>query len=123
MQTMTNVPEHNSIQHIQQATIQDEDLNVLIQWLKRFIITGWPGTKDWLHQDIRPYSSFKDNLVVIDGMVMKGRYILISETLKQQALDQLHVNHMGIEKNKTISTQIHLLKSIFALLTTIVCYW
>ena len=29
---------------------------------------------------------------------MKGRHVVIPEILKTQALDQLHVNHMGIEK-------------------------
>ena len=85
--------------HIQQATVQDEHL----QWLKCFIITGWPDTKDWLHQDIRSYWSFKDDLAVIDSVIMKGRCIIIPEALKQQAIDQLHVNHMGIEKTKLLA--------------------
>ena len=91
---MTDVPESMSMWHIQQATVQDEHL----QWLKHFIITGWLDTKDQLHQDIWPYWSFRDDLAVIDGVIMKGRYILMPEVPKQQSLDQLHVNHMGIEK-------------------------
>ena len=65
------------------------------------IISGWPDIK--LHQYTRPYWSFKDDMAVIDSVVMKGRCIIIPEALKQQALDQLHVNHMGIENNKIIS--------------------
>ena len=38
-------------------------------------------------------------MAVIDGVIMKGRCIIIPEVLKPQALDQLHINHMGIEKN------------------------
>ena len=33
-------------------------------------MSGWPDTEDQLHQDIRPYWSFKDDLAVIDGVVM-----------------------------------------------------
>ena len=33
---------------------------------------------------------------------MKGRHIIIPQDLKQQVLDQLHVNHMGIEKTKLL---------------------
>ena len=29
---------------------------------------------------------------------MKGRHIIIPAVLKQQVLDQLHTNHMGIKK-------------------------
>ena len=33
---------------------------------------------------------------------MKGRHIIIPAGLNQQALDQLHLNHMGIEKMKLL---------------------
>ena len=46
------------------------------------------------------YWSFKDDMVVIDGITMKGRCVIIPEMLKSQALEQLHINHMGIEKTK-----------------------
>ena len=92
IQNTTDIPECMSILQIQQMTTQDEHP----QCLKNIIITGWPNTKDQLHSDIRPYWSYKDDLAVIDGIFIKGRHIAIPENLKQQALDQLHVNHMGI---------------------------
>ena len=94
--SVTDIPDCMSILQIQQTTAQDEHH----QCLKNIIITGWPNTKDQLHIDKRPYWSYKDNLAVIDGTVMKGRCIIIPENLKQQALEQLHVNHMGIKKKK-----------------------
>ena len=42
--------------------------------------------------------------LVIDGVIMKGRCIIIPKVLQQQALNQLHVYHMGIEKKQIIST-------------------
>ena len=69
--------------------------------VKNNIISGWPATKDHLHLDIGPYWSYKDDLAVIDGIGMKGRHIIIPKVLKQQALDQLYVNHMGIKKKTT----------------------
>ena len=99
VQMMTDVPECMSICQIKQTTSQDEHL----QCLKSLIISGWPDTKDKLHQDIRPYWSFRDELAVIDDVVMKGRSIIIPEALKQQALNQLHINHMGIEKTKLLA--------------------
>ena len=35
--------------------------------------------------------------------MLKGRHIVIPTTLKQQVLDQLHTNHMGIEKTKLLT--------------------
>ena len=67
------------------------------------MISGWLTRKDQLHINIRPYWSSKDNLAVIYGIVMKGRCIIIPEVLKQKALDQIYVNHMGIEKTKLLA--------------------
>ena len=93
IQSMIDVLECISILQIQQATVQDEHL----QCLKNIIISGWPTTKDQLQIDIKPYWSYKDYLAVIDSIVIKGRCIIIPKGLKQQVLDQLHVNHMGIK--------------------------
>ena len=99
VQVVTDVPECMSIQQIQQATKQDEHL----QRLQCFIITGLPDAREQLHQDIKPYWSIKDEMSVIDGVITKDRCIIIPKVLQQQVLDQLHVNHTGIEKNKIIS--------------------
>ena len=69
IQASMNVPECMSTQQIQQETAQDENL----QWLNGYIITGWPEIKDLVQQDIRAYWSFKDDMAVIDGVIMKGR--------------------------------------------------
>ena len=67
IQSMTDMPECVSMAEIQAST-QD----VHLQQLKCFIITGWPDTKDELHADLRPYWSYRDELVVIDSIILKG---------------------------------------------------
>ena len=95
IQFVTDILECMSVAQIQQASAQNDHL----QCLKSFIITGWPSTKDKLHADLKLYWSYRDKLSVIDGIVLKGRHIVIPDSLRQQVLDQLHTNHMGIEKN------------------------
>ena len=92
IQSVTDILECISISQIQQVSAQDEHL----QCLKNYIIAGWPSTKDELYSDLRPYRSYTDDLAVIDGVVMKGRHIIIPVVLKQQVLDQLPLNHIGI---------------------------
>ena len=70
--------------------------------LKSSIIAGWPSTRDEFHSDLRLYWSYRDDLAVINGVVMKGRCRNIPAVLKQQVLDQLHTNHMGIKKTKLL---------------------
>ena len=65
--------------------------------------------RDELHCSLRLPWSYRDDLAVIDGVVMKGRCIIIPAVLKQ-VLDQLHTNQIGIKKkNKATCTQIHIL--------------
>ena len=37
-------------------------------------------------------------MAVIGGITLKGRHVVIPESLQKQALEQLHVNHTGIKK-------------------------
>ena len=78
IQSATDILECVSISQIQQATVQDKHLH----HLKNIIITGWLSTKDELHSDLRPYCSYRDDLAVIDGVVMKGRCIIIPVVIK-----------------------------------------
>ena len=94
IQSATDIPECMSILQIQWASTQVDHL----QHLKSFIIAGWPSTKDEMYRDLKPYWPYRDELAVIDGVVLKGRHIIIPTSLKQQVLDQLHSNHIGIEK-------------------------
>ena len=45
-------------------------------------------------------------MVVIDWIIMKGRHIVIPKVLKTLALDQPHINHMGIEKTKLLACEL-----------------
>ena len=86
---------------IQHASLQD----VHLQQLKTFKIAGWPHTKDELNTDIRLYWLYRDELAVIDGVILKGRCIIIPDSLKQQVHTQLHTNHIGIEKTKLLACE------------------
>ena len=101
IQSATDVPECISVAEIQQASVQDDHL----QKLKNLIIAGWPDTKDELHVNLKPYWSCRDELAVIDGVILKGRHIIIPTSLRQQILEQLHINHMGIKKTKLLACQ------------------
>ena len=105
IQTTTDVPECISMTDLQQASSQDSHIQKLIFYFIYFIITSWPNSKDEVSKELKPYWSYRDELVVIDGMVLKGRHIIIPNSLKQQVLDQLHINHMGIEKMKLLACE------------------
>ena len=95
------MPDCISIEEIQWASLQ----NTHLQQLKTFIVAGWPHIKDELQIDIRPYWLYRDKLAVIDGVLLKDRHIIRLDSLKQQVLTQLHINHMSIEKMKLLGCE------------------
>ena len=94
IQTAMDMSDCISMAEIQQTLLMDNHL----QQLKCIIITGWPDSTDELHVQLQPYWSYRDELAVIDGILLKGRHIIMPSSLREQVLSQLHINHMGIEK-------------------------
>ena len=41
-------------------------------------------------------------MVVSDGIIQKGTHIVIPNSVQKQALEQLHINHMGMDKTKLL---------------------
>ena len=62
------------------------------------MIYGLPSSRAEAKQETPPYWPFYDHMVVGYGIVTKGRRIVVSVPLQQRALEQLHINHMDIEK-------------------------
>ena len=62
---------------LQQASSQDDHL----QKLKNIIIAGWPNSKDKISEELKSYWSYRDELVVIDGIILKGRCIIIPKSI------------------------------------------
>ena len=85
-----------SIGEIQEAT----QSNAYLQQLKEYIIHGWPLGRNKLLQDICLYWTFRDSIVIMNRTAVKGKRIIIPAELQQQVLEQLHNNHIGIEKTR-----------------------
>ena len=77
---------------------QDEHL----QCHQEFIIRHWPEHKNKTPQDMITYWTFQDDMAVIGGVILKGRHVVIPDALERQALEQLHFNHMGIQKSNLL---------------------
>ena len=79
IQTAMDMPECISMVEIQQAVSLDNHL----QQLKGIIITGWPDNRDELHVDLQPYWSYRDELAVIDGVILNGRCMIMLNILRE----------------------------------------
>ena len=73
--------------------------------LSKYILYRWQLTKAELQKETQSYWSFRDEIVVIDMIAVKGIIITIPTLVQKKDLDQLYVNHMGIEKTIILSQE------------------
>ena len=85
-------------EEIRHATLEDDKMGAL----STCVIHGWPSTRTEVIKE-QPYLSFRDEVVVIDGIAIKGRIRKISPSLWKRVWDQLHVNHMGIGRTRLLA--------------------
>ena len=83
-----------NINAIQEATLQDQDLNKL----KEVIFKGWPTYRKQCPQELWDYWTFRCDLVIEDGLILKGDRIIIPQVLRGQVLEALHTGHQGETK-------------------------
>ena len=88
-----------TVQELQEAMSQDQHHQCLIE----YVIQGWPENKNQLPQDIRTYWTFRDDMVVIDGVV-KDKCVVIPEALQQQVLKQLQIITGALKKQNSWCT-------------------
>ena len=67
---------------LRDQTARDPTMNALMET----IIQGWPDSIKDLPTDVRVFWSFRDELAVEDGIIFKGKQVLIPESLRQTFL-------------------------------------
>ena len=64
--------------------------------LSDYIRTGWPKSMQDLDPTVKDYWCFRDELTILDGLIMKGNRIVIPSDLRTETLKRLHDAHQGI---------------------------
>lgn len=94
------------ISHVQFSTQKLQQLrdetngDAEMEALKSIIITGWPETRRQLPSLLRPYWSFRDEMSVEDGIILKGDRIVIPLKARPGILAKLHESNHGIDKTR-----------------------
>ena len=70
------------------------EADVVLQKVISCIANGWK--KDCPNQ----YYHYREELTVINGVVLKGRRIVVPKSLQQEMLEIIHEGHLGVEKCK-----------------------
>ena len=70
--------------------------------LQRVVYSGWPDTIKDLPKDLRPYWSYRDEIGISDGVIFKGKQVIIPDAMRSDILHQLHEAHLEIEKTRLL---------------------
>ena len=84
--------EPTRLESLQEETKADSTLASLTD----LIITGWPDSMQDLPDNLHPYWCFRDELTILDGLVMKGSRVVIPASMRPETLTHLHDAHQGL---------------------------
>jgi len=87
---------NNVITQIKEHSQSDPELTAL----REQVYHGWPQNAKDVPQLLKPYWSYRDEITIEDGILMKGHRIIIPGVMQQEILSKLHASHQGTEKTK-----------------------
>ena len=80
------------LEMLQEETKSDTALKEL----REHIIDGWPETLNDLSESLKPYWCFRDELALLDGVVMKSNRVVVPTAMREETLQRLHDGHQGL---------------------------
>ncbi|XP_063959313.1 uncharacterized protein K02A2.6-like [Lytechinus pictus] len=85
---------------VKRATKKDR----VLPKVKHHILNGWPATRN-LPDELKPFSSKKDELSIEDYIILWGSRVIIPDNLqmKERILNELHSTHPWIVKMKSLA--------------------
>ena len=89
--TFTQVKDKQT-QQIKAASKDDEEMMLL----RRIITEGWPEHKQHIPPQVHQYYSYRDELTVQDGIVLRRQRLVVPKTLRAKLKSKCHAGHLGI---------------------------
>ena len=86
----------DSLQQLRVVTQANDELAIL----KHTIMQGWPKNIKQVPPELQPYWTFREELTIEDGLILKGTRIVIPNKQQQAIRKQLHEGHLGLNKCK-----------------------
>ena len=74
--------------------------DIILQKLMKVFREGWPQSIKGLDSDLRPFWSIRDDISMMDGLVLCGSRIMIPSASRKKVLEEIHEGHQGEVKCK-----------------------
>ena len=72
---------------------EDTKADTTLADLTYLILTGWPNTMQDIPEHLHPYWCFRHELIIIDGLIIKGNRVVIPTSMRPATLNRLHDAH------------------------------
>ncbi len=59
-------------------------------------------SNSWTDPVVKSFKSVKDELMICDGIILRGNRLVLPHSLRSQAIDLAHLGHQGIVKTKRL---------------------
>ena len=79
---------------------QETERDELLVALKNQIIKGWPDNRCDCPVFLRDFWNYRDELSILDGLVLKGTRIIVPKSCQDDLLRKLHKGYFGVECTK-----------------------
>ena len=99
--------------HDVETDVKDSTLNKIhtntkadptLSLVMRYVLDGWPGATNECAEPACTYFTYREELTIIDRLLVKGNHIVIPTNMCHDCLETLHASHLGV--NKTLM-QVH----------------
>ena len=64
----------------------------------RYVLDGWSGNANECAEPAQPYFTYREELTIVDGLLVKGNRIVIPTDMRHDCLETLHMSHLGLQK-------------------------
>lgn len=65
--------------------------------LKRYVHEGWPAEKQDVHELVKMYFPFQDEITETENIFFKGEKIIIPMLKRKEVMKLLHQSHIGLQ--------------------------
>ena len=89
------------IKRIKEECSKDPEQNIL----KEVIHSGWPEQRKQCQHELWDYWNYRCDLVLEDGLILKGNRIVIPGSLRSEILKALHTTHQGESKTLLLAKE------------------
>ena len=86
----------SSISPLRMTELQSHTLaDPVMQKVAHFISNGWPSKLKSVPSDVKAYFPIRDELIVDNGVILKGFRVVIPNSLRKEYIQLLHKGHPG----------------------------